>query len=291
VAEATDMLIFGLWAISFNILLGFTGILSFGHGLYFGLGTYGTGLFLKWVSVSPFSILAGIILATAAAAMVGIFCTIRRGHYFALITVAFNQLFFFIFYSWRDFTGGDDGLVGIQRFSLDLPFISIPLSDHYVRYYFFLTIVVITVFIIKRIVESPFGLILRGVRENDERVKCLGYEVNRYKFASFLLSGLFSGVAGTLYCIHLRYAGIPILNWLFSGDVIMMCVLGGMTTFFGPFAGAILFIFLRDVTSRYTMYWGLIVGAIFIALTLWLRKGVMGKLVDYLDLRAIKDSR
>lgn len=286
VAEATDMLLLGLFAISFNILLGFTGILSFGHGLYFGLGAYGTGLFLRWASVSPLSILAGIILATTLAAVVGYFCTLRRGVYFALITVAFNQLFFFIFYSWRSFTGGDDGLIGIKRFSLDLGFLSIPLNDHFVRYYFFLTIVAISIFIIKRILESPFGLILQGIRENEERIRCLGYDPNRYRFASFLLSGMFSGVAGALFCIHLRYVGVTILHWMFSGEVIMMTVLGGMSTFFGPFAGAIVYVFLRDLVSRYTMHWQLVVGITFILLTLWLRRGVLGRLVHYLELRS-----
>lgn len=290
VAEATDILLFGFFAISFNILLGYTGILSFGHGLYFGLGAYGTGLFLRWVDVSPISIIVGVMLATSIAAIVGYFCTIRRGVYFALITVAFNQLFYFIFYSWRDFTGGDDGLIGIKRFSIDIPFLSsIPLNDHLVRYYFFFIICVIAIFVIKRILDSPFGLILQAVRENEERVKCLGYDIRKYRYSAFLLSGLFSGIAGSLYGIHLRYVGVTILHWLFSGEVIMMTLLGGMSTFFGPFVGAALFVFLRDLISRYTMHWQFFVGVLFIALTLGFRRGVLGTLARYLEIHSKKE--
>ncbi|WP_455277249.1 branched-chain amino acid ABC transporter permease [[Eubacterium] cellulosolvens] len=286
VAQATDILLFGLFAISFNILLGFTGILSFGHGLFFGLGAYGTGLFLKYVSVSPLSIAVGTTLATIVAAIVAYFCTIRRGVYFAMITIAFNQLFYFIFFTWRDFTGGDDGLVGIRRFIIELPFLpTITLQDPLVRYYFFFMIVGISIFLIKRILESPFGLILQAVRENEERTMCLGYNVNSFRFASFLLSGLFSGIAGSLYCIHLRFVGVTVLHWMFSGEVIMMTILGGMHIFFGPFIGAVLFVFLRDLLSNFTMHWPLIIGVLFIILTLWLRRGVLGRLASYLELR------
>ena len=289
-AEATDILIFGFFAISFNVLLGFTGILSFGHGLYFGLGAYGTGLFLKWVDVSPISLLAGVMLASSIAAIVAYFCTIRRGVYFALITVAFNQLFYFIFYSWRSFTGGDDGLIGIKRFSIDIPFLSsIPLNDHLFRYYFFFIIAVIAIYSIKRILDSPFGLILQALRDNEERVKCLGYDINKFRYSAFLLSGLFSGIAGSLYCIHLRYVGVNVMHWLFSGQVIMMTLLGGMSTFFGPFVGAALFVFLRDLISRFTMHWQAIVGLLFIALTLGFRRGVLGRLAHYLEIRSQKE--
>ncbi|MEM3381265.1 MAG: branched-chain amino acid ABC transporter permease [Nitrososphaerota archaeon] len=284
VAEATDMILYGLFAMAFNILLGFTGILSFGHGLFFGLGAYGTGLYLRWVEVSPISLIVGIFSATLIAAIVAYFCTIRKGVYFAMITIAFNQLFYFIFYSWRSFTGGDDGLIGLKRFEINIPFIStIYLTDHFVRYYFFLIIVAISIYLIKRIVESPFGLVLQGIRENEERVKCIGYDVDRYKFVSFLLSGLFSGIAGALYVIHLKYVGITTLHWSFSGEVIMMTLLGGMYTLFGPFGGAILYVFLRDLFCKYTTNWQLIVGALFIILTLWLRRGVLGRLVSYLE--------
>ncbi len=274
---ATDILIFGLFAMGFNILLGQTGILSFGHASFFGLGAYGTAMLLmKPGSVSRisdslgwFGLFTGVALATIVALAIGLLSLRRRGTYFALITVAFNMMLYFIFIqNPLDLTGGGDGLIGLPTPPL-LFFENwrTPIT----WYYFVMAIGFIAVLILRIIQTSPFGEVLKAIRENEERVKLLGYDTDRYKLISFTLSGMFSGLAGSIFAFHLNYVGLDTLYWLQSGEVLIIALLGGFRTFFGPLVGAAAYILLKDGISAFTEDWMIVMGVIVMGIILAFR--------------------
>lgn len=274
---ATDILIFGLFAMGFNILLGQTGILSFGHASFFGLGAYGTAMLLMKPGSMPritaslgwFGLVTGVVLATVVALGIGILILRRKGTYFALITVAFNMMFYFIFIqNPYNLTGGGDGLIGLSTPPL-LFFENwrTPMT----WYYFCMIIVLIAVTILRFIQTSPFGEVLKAIRENEERVKLLGYDTDRYKLISFTLSGLFSGLAGSIFAFHLHYVGLDSLYWMASGEVLIMALLGGFRTFFGPLVGAAAFILLKDGISTVTEEWMIVMGVIVMGIILAFR--------------------
>ncbi len=276
-STATDMLIFGLFAMGFNLLLGQTGILSFGHATFFGLGAYGTAMFLVEpqsiqrvpVSLGWFGLITGIVLATIVALVIGILSLRRKGTYFALITVAFNMMIYFIFIQNPfNLTGGGDGLVGIQTPQLfGLENWRTPLT----WYYFVMIIIVIAVALLRILQTSPFGKVLKAISENEERVKLLGYNTDKYKLISFTLSGLFSGLAGALFAFHLNYVGLDTLYWMLSGEVLIITLLGGFRTFFGPLIGAVAYILLKDGISAYTEDWMIVMGLMVMAVILAFR--------------------
>jgi branched-chain amino acid transport system permease protein len=276
-STATDMLIFGLFAMGFNLLLGQTGILSFGHATFFGLGAYGTAMFLVEpqgiprvpITLGWFGLVTGIALATIVALIIGILSLRRTGTYFALITVAFNMMMYFIFIqNPYNLTGGGDGLVGIatpQLFGLENW--RTPLT----WYYFVMIIIIISVAILRILQTSPFGKVLKAISENEERVKLLGYNTDKYKLISFTLSGLFSGLAGALFAFHLNYVGLDTLYWMLSGEVLIITLLGGFRTFFGPLIGAVAYILLKDGISAYTEDWMIVMGLMVMAVILAFR--------------------
>jgi len=274
---ATDILIFGLFAMGFNLLLGQTGILSFGHASFFGLGAYGTAIFLMkpasvprvTVSVGWFGLITGVALATVVALAIGLLSLRRKGTYFALITVAFNMMLYFIFIqNPYNLTGGGDGLVGIPTPAL-LFFENwrTPLT----WYYFCAFIVIMAIALLRAIQTSPFGEVLKAISENEERVKLLGYDTERFKLISFTLSGLFSGLAGSLFAFHLNYAGLDSLYWMVSGEVLVITLLGGFRTFFGPLIGSIAYILLKDGISAITENWMIVMGVIVMSIILIFR--------------------
>ena len=288
-ALAAQVLIFGLLAMGFNLLYGYTGLLSFGHAAYYGLGAYGTGLVLAKTKLGSLwlGVLAGPLLAMVGGALIGFFCLRRRGIYFAMLTLAFAQLLYFVAFHLADLTGGDDGLRGIPQLPLRLLGWTIPLESTLAFYYFAYVLVVLAVAALKRILDSPFGTVLQAIRENPDRAAACGYDVNRIKHLSFVFSATFAGLAGGLDALRLAVVPVESLYWTTSGQVVIMTLLGGAGTFFGPFVGAGTYLVLEDRLSVFTESWPLVIGLIFMAFVLFLPRGIWGTLVGRLPIGRI----
>jgi len=277
---ATQVLIFGLLALGFNLLYGYTGLLSFGHAAYYGLGAYGTGLSLAKLKIASLWVALGVGLGTATlgGAIVGFFCLRRRGIYFAMLTLAFAQMLYFIAFHAADLTGGDDGLRGIPLHPLGLLGWSVSLHSPLAFYFFAYVLVVLAVAALKRILDSPFGAVLQAIRENSDRAVACGYDINRIKLLSFVFSAGFAGLAGGLDALRLTVVPVEALYWSTSGQVVIMTLLGGGGTFFGPFVGAATYLVLADRLSIFFEYWPLVIGVIFMAFVLFLPRGIWGTL-------------
>jgi branched-chain amino acid transport system permease protein len=277
---ATQVLIYGLFALGFNLLYGYTGLLSFGAAAYWGLGAYGTGIALAKLKVTSLWLALGMGLGAAllGGAVFGFFCLRRRGIYFAMLTLAFAQALYFAGFHLADWTGGDDGLRGIAVPALTLPGLTIPLDRSVVFYYFTLAVVGLAVAALKRILDSPFGAVLQAIRENTDRATACGYDISRVKHLSFVFSALFAGLAGGLDALRLTVVPIESLHWSTSGQVVIMTLLGGAGTFFGPFVGAAAYLVLEDSISVVTESWPLVIGAVFMVFVLFLPKGIWGTL-------------
>ena len=278
---ATQVLIYGLFALGFNLLYGYTGLLSFGSAAYWGLGAYGTGIALAKLGVTSLwlSLLAGLVFAMVGGVVFGYLCLRRRGIYFAMLTLAFAQLLYFIAFHLADWTGGDDGLRGITVPALALPGLRVSLDDSTTFYYFTLVLVGVAVAALKRILDSPFGAVLQAIRENSDRATACGYDIARVKHLSFVFYALFAGLAGALDALRLTVVPIESLHWSTSGQVVIMTLLGGAGTFFGPFVGAAAFLVLEDAIAVVTESWPLVIGAIFMVFVLFLPKGIWGTLI------------
>jgi branched-chain amino acid transport system permease protein len=280
-ALATQVLIYGLFALGFNLLYGYTGLLSFGHAAYWGLGAYGTGLALAKLKLASLwgALGAGLLLAGVAGVIIGFFCLRRRGIYFAMLSLAFAQLLYFIAFHLADVTGGDDGLRGIQVPPLRLPGLTLPLESSLAFYYFAFSLVTLALLVLKRILDSPFGAVLQAIRENSDRAVACGYDIRKIKLLSFVFSALFCGLAGGLDALRLAVVPVESLYWTTSGQVVIMTLLGGAGTFFGPFVGATAFLVLEDRLSTFTESWPLFIGLIFMGFVLFLPKGIWGTLL------------
>jgi branched-chain amino acid transport system permease protein len=283
-ALATQVLIFGLFALGFNLLFGYTGLLSFGHAAYYGLGAYGTGLALAKLKLTSLWLALALGLATAVigGAIIGFFCLRRRGIYFAMLTLAFAQMLYFIAFHAADLTGGDDGLRGIPLHPLGLPGVSLSLRDPLAFYFFAYVLVVLAVAGLKRILDSPFGAVLQAIRENSDRATACGYDINRIKLLSFVFSALFAGLAGGLDALRLTVVPVEALFYTTSAQVVIMTLLGGAGTFFGPFVGAATFLVLADRLSIFIEFWPLVIGVIFMGFVLFLPRGIWGTLLTHL---------
>jgi branched-chain amino acid transport system permease protein len=279
---ATQVLIFGLFALGFNLLYGYTGLLSFGHAAYYGLGAYGTGIALAKLKLTSLWLALGVGLGAAVVggACIGFFCLRRRGIYFAMLTLAFAQMLYFVAFHAADLTGGDDGLRGIPLHSIGLPGGSLSLRDPLAFYFFAYVLVVLAVAGLKRILDSPFGAVLQAIRENGDRAAACGYDVTRIKLLSFVFSALFAGLAGGLDALRLTVVPVDALYWSTSGQVVIMTLLGGAGTFFGPFVGAATFLILADRLSLVMEAWPIVIGVIFMAFVLFLPKGIWGTLLE-----------
>jgi branched-chain amino acid transport system permease protein len=276
-ALAINILIFGLFATGFNLLFGYTGLLSLGHAALFGAGAYGCGIAIARFGLDLFSaLLCGIALALVVGAIVGALAIRTRGVYFSMVTLALAQCLYFIFYQWVSVTGGESGLRGVSLTRLDLGPLHLDLLDPMQKYYFFLLFVAIALAGFSRILRSPFGAVIEGIRENENRARASGYSLDVMKWMSFVLSAAFCGLAGALNAIHLGIVSIETLFYTTSGTVVMMTLLGGMGTFFGPFVGAALFLALEDIASNWTTHWQLVAGLIFIACVRFFPRGVWG---------------
>jgi branched-chain amino acid transport system permease protein len=277
-ALGTRVLVLGLAAMSVNFLLGFTGVLSFGHAAYFGLGAYGAGLALKLLTAStPLALLLGMLAGGIAGAMLGTLIVHRRGVYFAMVTIAFGQVFYYIAFRWNTLTGGDDGLRGFSRqplrwggFTVDI------LNNGNAFYYFVLACFAITVGVMGFILRSPFGRSMIAIRENERRARFLGIPVERHIWLAFSLSCFFISLAGALYALLNNFADPKGLHYSLSGDLVIMAVMGGMRSFWGPLLGAAVFVVLQDFLSSLTPNWMSFVGLLIILVVLFFPRGLLG---------------
>ncbi len=277
------LLCFALFACAFNLLLGFTGLLSFGHAAFFGSAAYVTGWFVKSQNWTPeLGILAGTVAAGLIGLVVGLVAIRRQGIYFAMITLAIAQMVYFICLQ-APFTGGEDGLQGVPRGKL-LGLIS--LEPDTTMYYFVVAIFVLCFLFISRIVHSPFGQVLKMIRENEPRAISLGYNVDRYKLLAFVLSAALAGLAGSMKTLVMGFATLSDVHWSMSGEVILMTLLGGVGTFFGPMLGSGIVISLQNLLADKVGSWvTVIIGVIFVLCVLAFRKGLVGELQAYLERR------
>ena len=272
------VIVLGLAAMSLNFLLGYTGVLSFGHAAYFGLGAYGVGLTLRYLVPSTgLSILVGLLVGTVAAAIIGAMIARLRGVYFAMVTIAFGQVFYFIAFRWNAVTGGDDGLTGWKRLPLDFGFAKLDiLGSDKAFYYFALAIFAVATAALAWLLRSPFGRTLLAIRENERRARFLGIPIEQHIWLSFVISGFFVSLAGALYALLNNFVDPRALHWTLSGDFVIMAVLGGMRSFWGPLIGAAIFVVLQDFVSSQTENWMSFIGLFFVLVVLFFPRGVLG---------------
>jgi branched-chain amino acid transport system permease protein len=276
-ALAARVLVFGLAAMALNLLLGFTGVLSFGHAAYFGLGAYGAGLTLRYLAHStPLAIVLGTLLGGLAGTLFGLLIVRRRGVYFAMCTIAFGQLWYYLAYSWNDFTGGFDGLRDFHREPIGFGALTLDIGEDTHFYYFVLAIFAGAVALMGLMLRSPFGRTLLAIRENERRARFLGIQVERHIWMSFSISCFFTALAGTLYALLNNFADPQTLHYSQSGFFVVMTVIGGMRTFWGPLAGAIMFVVLQDAISSRTVNWMSFIGVIFMLVVLFFPRGLLG---------------
>jgi branched-chain amino acid transport system permease protein len=273
------MLIFAIFALGYDIIFGYTGLLSFGHAMFFGIGAYGTGLVLtRWIPSLFLGLATGIAISLLVAFIVGFLSIRRRGIYFVMVTLAFCQMLYFIAFKWTSLTGGDNGLHGVPR-PLIGPF---DLNSELLFYYFIFSIFALSVLVAFRIVNSPFGRVLQSLRENEERAKSIGYNTDNFKVISFMTSAFFSSLAGGLYAVHLNFVPLDTLSIFTSGDVVIMALVGGIGTLYGPIFGAMLIVYLKNLLSAWMENWNLIMGLLFISSVLAFRKGILPVLKERL---------
>ncbi|MDQ6684216.1 MAG: branched-chain amino acid ABC transporter permease [Pseudomonadota bacterium] len=272
-------LCYAIFACAFNLLLGFTGLLSFGHAAFLGAAAYASGWLVRSAGWPPEAgILAGALFAAALGLAVGLIAIRRQGIYFAMITLAMAQMVYFIWLQ-VPFTGGEDGLQGVPRGKL-LGLLS--LADDTTMYYVVLAVFVAVFLFIMRIVHSPFGQVLKAIRENEPRAISLGYDVDRYKLLAFVLSAGLAGLGGAMKTLVLGFATLTDAHWSLSGEVILMTLLGGLSTFAGPVIGAFTIIGLQDFLADKVGSWvTVIIGTIFVVCVVAFRRGFVGELIAW----------
>jgi branched-chain amino acid transport system permease protein len=272
---AADILAWALFAAAFDIMLGYTGMLSFGHAAFFGAGAYTAGLLALGSGLPyPLNALAGALAAGLIALPLMSLAIRRKGIYFSMITLAFAQMVFYVVNEWRSLTGGENGVQGIPRHTA----LGFDLMSSTAFYYAALPLVILGLLLCWRTVRSPFGRVLLAIRENELRTETLGYPVTRYKLMAAVLSCALSGLAGGIYVTNHGFVALDTVHWSTSGLVVIMVLLGGMGTRLGPPVGAALVLLLRDFLSSWTDAWGVVTGAIFVAVILIFRQGIVGTL-------------
>nr|WP_157603916.1 branched-chain amino acid ABC transporter permease [Rhizobacter sp. Root1221] len=276
-------LCFAIFACAFNLLLGYTGLLSFGHAAFMGAAAYATGWLVRTAGWSPeLGLLAGLAVGAALGLVVGLIAIRRQGIYFAMITLAMAQMVYFVCLQ-APFTGGEDGLQGVPRGKL---FGLIPLGSDLTMYFFVLAVFAAVFLAIVRIVHSPYGQVLKAIRENEPRAVSLGYDVDRYKLLAFVLSTAIAGLAGSLKTLVLGFATLSDVHWSLSGEVVLMTLLGGMGTFAGPVIGAFSIIGLQNFLADRVGSWiNVIIGGIFVVCVIAFRKGIVGELLAWQERR------
>jgi len=270
----TKMLIFAVFAMSLNLILGYAGLPSLGHAAYFGMGAYTVGLLaLRATDNFWLDFGAGVLAAGITAALFGLLALRTQGSYLLMITLALAQVVWGIAFGWRGFTGGDDGLPGIRRPAAGLP---VSLDDGMRFYYFALLVFTAVTVVLLVLIRSPFGRALVGIRECERRMEVLGYDTWRYKYVAFVIAGVLAGVAGNLFVYFNGFVSPAYLSILFSATALIMVILGGAGTLVGPALGSAVIIFLENVVSAHTERWPLVLGAIYVALVLFAPDGLVG---------------
>ena len=274
----TQVVVLGLAAMALNFLLGYTGVLSFGHAAYFGLGAYGAAMTIRYLEPSTgLGIVVGVVVGTIAAAIIGPLIIRLRGVYFAMVTIAFGQVFYFIAFRWNTVTGGDDGLTGWTRQPLHLGFTTIDIQNNAgAFYYFVLASFGVAAAVMAWLLRSPFGRTLIAIRENERRARFLGIPVDQHIWMSWVISCCFVSLAGALYALLNNFVDPRALYWTQSGDFVIMAVLGGMRSFWGPLIGAAIYVVLRDYLSSMTENWESFIGLFFVLVVLFFPRGVLG---------------
>jgi ABC-type branched-subunit amino acid transport system ATPase component/ABC-type branched-subunit amino acid transport system permease subunit len=277
VSLGTEIVVFTLLATAYNLLMGYTGLVSFGHSAFFGLGGYAAGLVqIHLVRGVLVPMAAGVAASTLAGAVIGFLLMRKRGVYFSLLTLAFTQMFFYAVYGATTVTGGENGLGGIERFALGAGPLRVDLGDKRVYYYATVVVTAGAIWLLWRVVHSPFGRVLQAIRENEQRASFVGYDVKRYKLAAFVVSCAFSGLAGALYTFLLNFAYPESLHVTMAGEIAAMTLVGGMRSFIGPAVGAAVFVFMRDTLSSWTENWLVYFGLIFITFVMFSPNGIVG---------------
>lgn len=282
---ATEILLMGLFAASFNLIFGYTGMLSFGHAAFFGMGAYTTALLLLHFQLPLLWVLLLAMLAAALlAALIGFFCVRLDEVYFAMLTLAFGMMVFAVVHQWRSLTNGSDGIAGfpLREFGLAL---NLQLANPAVYYRLTLVVVVLASALLFLITRSPFGLLLKAMSENAERVAFCGIDVRRYRLLSFTIAGTFAGLAGALYAPFLRIASPDMVHWTESAQPVLMTILGGAGYFLGPYVGAAIFVLLETWITSYTEQWMLFLGVVLAIMVIFFRRGVFGTAMDRLTRR------
>ncbi|GHD63386.1 branched-chain amino acid ABC transporter permease [Thalassobaculum fulvum] len=273
-----EVLIWVIFALGFNLLLGYTGLPSFGHGAFLGIGAYAFGLaqFEVWPNLW-FCLAASVVVTALFGAVTALFLSHRRGIYFALMSIAFGQIFYFIASKWTDVTHGEDGLLNIQRLPVELGFAQLSIRDNAELYYLCFAIYAVLVIVLWRLTNSPFGRLLRAIKQNETRVAFVGYPVTLYKWAVFTLSCAIAGLAGGLFAMAQEGAYINVMSLQWSGIVVLMVLIGGgFVSFWGPVLGVALYFVARDVLGAYTDTWLLWFGLMFVVLVMFKPQGLAG---------------
>jgi branched-chain amino acid transport system permease protein len=279
-----DLLIFGLFAMSLDLIMGYTGMVSFGHAAYFGLGAYGSALTLiHFGPPIPVALLAGALLAGIVALPVGWFSTRATGIYFAMLTLAFAQLLYTVAYKWRDLTGGSDGIAGVPK--TDLYWGGPSLATPTAYYFLVATCIVLSFIACRALTRSPFGRALEAIRENEHRFVSLGRDARTFKVVVFVIAAVFAGLAGALFSPFRGFASPEVMFWVLSGQALMMVMTGGIGTLIGPIIGAMVFILIQETFSSYTEHWMLFTGAIFVLMVIVLPGGLVGTARRWLGAR------
>jgi branched-chain amino acid transport system permease protein len=280
-ALAVNVLIFGLFAVGLNVLFGYTGLLSFGHAAFLGVGGYLTGISMLsfgwpwWIAL-----FVGVVASALVGLAMGWLAIRSRGIYFSMVTLALAQCVYFIFYKAERWTGGENGLRGIKIEPVQVAGFTFDLLNPITKYYFMLAFVALALWLVSRLLASPFGAVMETIRENEKRAAACGFDVARSKLLAFVLSAAICGLAGGLRAIHLSIVPIDSLHYLTSGQAIMMCLLGGMGTFFGPFVGAAAFLLIEEGATNFTKHWQLVTGIVFIVFVLFFPKGIWGSMLE-----------
>ncbi|HET8733287.1 MAG TPA: branched-chain amino acid ABC transporter permease [Anaeromyxobacteraceae bacterium] len=271
---AMNVLVMALFASALNLLLGYTGLLSFGHAAFLGSAAYVTGWAAKaWGTPVPVSIAAGVAMATVLGLVFGVLALRRTGIYFAMITLGLAQVIYFLVVQ-MPWTGGEDGLQGIPRGT----FLGIDLGNSLAMYYFTYGVFLAAFWVIQRTIDSPFGQVLRAIKDNEPRAISLGYDVQRYKLLAFVISAALAGLAGSLKAISMQFATLGDVAWQRSGEVVLMTLLGGMGTVLGPSVGALLVVTMENYLAAIGSWVTVITGAVFVVTVMAARRGIVGEI-------------
>jgi branched-chain amino acid transport system permease protein len=274
-ALVAEIYIFGIFAMSLDLLLGFTGLMSLGHAAFFGLGAYAVAILVTLFGASAWlGLAAGIVLAAAGAVLIGFFCVRASGIPFLMLTLAFSQLVFSVALKWRDVTGGSDGIAIVEKPSL----LGFDLANSSSMYFMALAFFLLSYAGLRRLLNAPLGHVFVGIRENEPRMLAIGYATRAYKLLSFTIAGAFAGLAGGLYAIFNSFISPDAIYWTASGDILIMTMLGGAGTLIGPAIGAAVFLLMKNVVSSYSEHWLAIVGVTFIGCVLFFPGGIWGTL-------------